>query len=611
MDLERAQSAKSREGGSRETSRERLLRGASGRDAGSGDAAGARDGGGLFGSAGARPRTLFDSVRRRLILMVLLALAPIAALNIVQGVMQLSAAEEDARQNLLRHALAAAAAQQNVIASAENVLYALQNVEEVRSSGPSCRATLRGATISLPFVANIGVIDAAGRITCSALPTTDTDMSDDAWWLSAVRQPGFSLSGRVRSTAANRDVLVGLLPLRDASGRLEGGLALGIEIGWLDNLLRQQVPPTDGVVAVFSASGEELVSNSRTLSGALFQAAPFATPDNALRESTDPSGRRWTYATTPLGREGMVVAYASPSDQLFGWTLVTVAASFALPALVMVASLIALWVAVDRIVLRWLLYLRRVTAVYAQGHYGFRPTRLDSAPSEFRMLGQSVEHMAYAVRQRDARLRENLAEKTALVREIHHRIKNSLQVVVSLLSLYGGGIGKGEDRKRFDQLRTRVNTLALVHRILYEASDGSQVRLSELLGELASLIEGSSDKHLRLMVEAEETRLPTDMAVPLALMVVELVLGLSLRPGSTSLGVLITGSVEADRLRLVLTGAADAPEEPSGLAGGFAAQLGGTLTRDHSGDALVIVGDFPCPSIASPDTTAPGGASRA
>lgn len=611
MDLERAQSAKSREGGSRETSRERLWRGASGRDAGSGDAAGARDGGGLFGSAGARPRTLFDSVRRRLILMVLLALAPIAALNIVQGVMQLSAAEEDARQNLLRHALAAAAAQQNVIASAENVLYALQNVEEVRSAGPSCRATLRGATISLPFVANIGVIDAAGRVTCSALPTTDTDMSDDAWWLSAVRQPGFSLSGRVRSTAANRDVLVGLLPLRDASGRLEGGLALGIEIGWLDNLLRQQVPPTDGVVAVFSASGEELVSNSRTLSGALFQAAPFATPDNALRESTDPSGRRWTYATTPLGREGMVVAYASPSDSLFGWTLVTVAASFALPALVMVASLIALWVAVDRIVLRWLLYLRRVTAVYAQGHYGFRPTRLDSAPSEFRMLGQSVEHMAYAVRQRDARLRENLAEKTALVREIHHRIKNSLQVVVSLLSLYGGGIGKGEDRKRFDQLRTRVNTLALVHRILYEASDGSQVRLSELLGELASLIEGSSDKHLRLMVEAEETRLPTDMAVPLALMVVELVLGLSLRPGSTSLGVLITGSVEADRLRLVLTGAADAPEEPSGLAGGFATQLGGTLTRDHSGDALVIVGDFPCPSIASPDTTAPEGASRA
>ncbi|MBN8919086.1 MAG: sensor histidine kinase, partial [Rhizobiales bacterium] len=511
MDLERAQAAKSRETGSRESA-PREDQSDRTRDVGPSS----RDRAALLSSAGAQPRTLFDSVRRRLILMVLLALAPIAALNIVQGVMQLSAAEEDARQNLLRHALAAAASQQNVIASAENVLYALQNVDEVRTAGPTCRATLRGATISLPFVANIGVIDAAGQLTCTALPTADTDMSDDAWWLQAIRQPGFSLSGRVRSTATDRDVVVGLLPLRDAAGRLEGGLALGIEIGWLDNLLRQQVPPSEGVVAVFTASGEELVSNARALSGALFQAAPFAAPDNSLRESTDPSGRRWTYATTPLGREGLVVAYASPSDRLFGWTLVTVAASFALPALVMVASLIALWVAVDRIVLRWLLYLRRVTAVYAQGHYGFRPTRLDAAPSEFRMLGQSVENMAYAVRQRDARLRENLAEKTALVREIHHRIKNSLQVVVSLLSLYGGGMGKGEDRRRFDQLRTRVNTLALVHRILYEANDGSQVRLRELLGELASLIEGSSDKNLRLVVEAEEARLPTDMAVPLA-----------------------------------------------------------------------------------------------
>ena len=222
------------------------------------------------------------------------------------------------------------------------------------------------------------------------------------------------------------------------------------------------------------------------------------------------------------------------------------------------------------------------------------------------MLGQSVENMAFAVRQRDARLRENLAEKTALVREIHHRIKNSLQVVVSLLSLYGSGIGKGEDRRRFDQLRTRVNTLALVHRILYEASDGSQVRLRELLGELAALIEGSSDKNLRLVVEAEEAHLPTDMAVPLALMVVELVLGLALQPGRTSLGMLISGTVDDDRLRLVFSGSADAPEEPPGLAGGFAAQLGGTLTRQRSGEGLVIVGDFPCPPVTAPDTADTG-----
>ena len=74
---------------------------------------------------------------------------------------------------------------------------------------------------------------------------------------------------------------------------------------------------------------------------------------------------------------------------------------------------------------------------------------------------------------------------------------------------------------------------------------------------------------------------------------------------------ILTGRLGSPHVLYSLTGAADAPEEPSGLAGGFAAQLGGTLTRDRSGDALVIVGDFPCSSIASPDTTAPRAASRA
>lgn len=461
----------------------------------------------IFATVAGQPRSLFDSVRRRLLLVVLLAMAPIAALNIAQGVMQLNGAEEEARQHLLQRALAAAATQESIFASAENVLYALKNVEEVRTGGATCQATLRGATVSLPFVANIGVLDASGRVLCAALPVTEDEVAHDPWWQAAVAQPGFSLFGRVQSPAAGKQVLVGTLPLRTDAGQLEKVLAVGIDVAWLDNQLRQQTPPANGVVALFSPLGEELVSNSRGVSAALFDAANLETSLGAgghtLHEATDAQGQRWTFATAKLDRRGLTVAFAMPSDRLFGWTFLAIAASLALPAVIVILSLVALWVAVDRIILRWLLYLRRVTAVYAQGHYGFRPTRLDAAPSEFRVLGHAVENMALAVRLRDARLRESLAEKTALVREIHHRIKNSLQVVVSLLSLYGSGIGRGDDRRRFEQLRTRVNTLALVHRILYEASDGSQVLLRELLGELASLLEGSVECNARITVEAD------------------------------------------------------------------------------------------------------------
>ncbi|MFG1283562.1 sensor histidine kinase [Xanthobacter autotrophicus] len=566
----------------------------------------------IFASAIGQPRTLFDSVRRRLLLVVLLALAPIAVLNIVQGLAQLSNAEEDARQRLLQQAVAAAGTQQNIFASTENVLYALKNVEEVRHAGATCTATLRGATISLPFAANIGVLDARGAVTCAALPFPGRSVGEEPWWREAIAKTGFSLVGPARSPGADQDVLVGILPLRDAAGRLEGAIALGIDVSWLDTLLRQQTPPSVGIVALFSDRGQELVSNARAMSAALFRRELFRTAGQNLRgtlhESTDPAGKSWTFATAPLGRDGLTVAFAMPSDRLFGWTFVTVAASIALPALIIVLSLIALWVAVDRIILRWLLYLRRVTAVYAQGHYGFRPTRLDAAPSEFRVLGHSVENMAFAVRHRDARLRENLAEKTALVREIHHRIKNSLQVVVSLLSLYGSGIGKSEDRRRFDQLRLRVNTLALVHRILYEANDGSQVHLRELLGELASLIEGSTDASVRITVEAQDAPLPTDMAVPLALMVVEVVLNLGLPPGTSPAPLVLSGSRSGERLHLALRSGAGRWGEngmPLDLAAGFAAQLGGSLSRrDEPSGAMVVAGDFPCRPNSAPKAAA-------
>ncbi|MFG1299414.1 cache domain-containing protein [Xanthobacter sp. V3C-3] len=556
----------------------------------------------LFATAAGQPRSLFDSVRRRLVLVVLLALTPIALLNVIQGAAQLAAAESAARQRLLQHAVTAAASLQNILVSAENVLYALSNVEEVRAAGPSCIATLRGATVSLPFAANIGVVDAAGVVTCTALPASVRNVSDEPWWSTAIARPGFSIGGPMRSPGADTTVLVGALPLRRSDGRLEGALAMGIELGWLDNLLKQQTPPSAGIVAVFSQAGEELVSNSRAMSAALFDRELFRGPllprGTALHESTDPSGTRWTFATAPLDRDGLTVAFALPSEQLFGWTFVTIAASLALPALIIALSLVALWVAVDRVILRWLLYLRRVTAVYAQGHYGFRPTRLDAAPSEFRVLGHAVENMAFAVRQRDARLRENLAEKTALVREIHHRIKNSLQVVVSLLSLYGSGIARGEDRRRFDQLRLRVNTLALVHRILYEASDGSQVRLRELMGELASLIEGNADTSVRIAVDADDARLPTDMAVPLALMMVEVVLNLALPAGGGSTEMTLSGHLADQRLHLGLRSAAGRVDEDAaaaGLAAGFASQLGGSLAwREGAGGSLIISGDFPC-----------------
>lgn len=561
-----------------------------------------------FATAAAQPRNLLDSVRRRLLLVALLAIAPIAALGMIQGIMQLDAARDEARQRLLQHAVTAASTQANIIASAESVLETLKTVDDVREGRTDCQATLYGATLSLPFAANIGVLDRDGTVTCIALPGTQ-NVAGQSWWLKAKTSGApFLLSDRLISPATRTEVIAALVPLRDKAGAFDGAVVMGLDVHWLDNVLKRETPPTEGIVAVFDARGHELVSNARDLSATLFAKGVAVEGDTAtaLKEVQDASGRGWTYAVAPLGRDDLVAAFALPTEDLYGWTPLAVAASFALPGVVVALSLVGLWFAVDRIVLQWLLYLRRVTTVYAQGHYGFRPTRFDAAPSEFRALGQAVENMALAVRLRDARLREALAEKTALVREIHHRIKNSLQVVVSLLSLYGSGISHPEDRRRFEQLRTRVNTLAVVHRLLYEASEGSAVRLRELLRELAALIEGVPDRDMAVRVHAPDVLLPTDLAVPFALMVVELVLSLS-APGIRKVVDLTADCEEGDgRLHLTVEAPLSPPDEGEKIRGelahGFASQLGGQLVRTEADEKVHVTGDFPWPGRGRPQT---------
>ncbi len=527
-------------------------------------------------------------------LVILVAIMPIASACMLQGILQLRRSAEEAQHRLVQSATAAAASVQNVFASAENVLRALQNVGDVRTADVDCHAILAGANLSLVFSANISLVGANGVVRCSALAPTDMDVSSRPWWRAAIQDKDFSLSSRQVSPVTRTQVIAGVLPLYDASANFEGALVIAIAAPWLDTLLQREVPADRGIISLRDADGSELAANDSTASRRLFGGRALADYGGRLGEATDDTGVVWSFAVAPLDRDQLSVAIARPSSELFQWTTLHVVISFVLPVVMVVFTLVAMWLATDRVVLQWLLYLRRVTAVYAQGHYGFRPTRMSQAPSEFRVLGHAIEDMALAVRERDGRLRDGLAEKTALVREIHHRIKNSLQVVVSLLSLYGGGVAPGKDRRRFEQLRVRVNTLAVVHRVFYEATEGSEVRVRELLREMAVLLEGAADRNVLVAVEAEDITLPTDFAVPLALMVSEIIMSMARPDASPPVRIQLACAVEgADFVITILSSESTEgrlSEGQADLAHGFARQLGATIeTEEMPGGARVRV----------------------
>ena len=122
---------------------------------------------------------------------------------------------------------------------------------------------------------------------------------------------------------------------------------------------------------------------------------------------------------------------------------------------------------------------------------------------------------------------EELAKKELLLREIHHRVKNNLQVVSSLLYLQSQQVGDPRLAGILDENRQRIRSIALIHEKLYQSAEPGEVRFADYLRDLANnllIAYGASASHVRLELAVDEGEvLGLDTAILLGLLINELV----------------------------------------------------------------------------------------
>lgn len=125
----------------------------------------------------------------------------------------------------------------------------------------------------------------------------------------------------------------------------------------------------------------------------------------------------------------------------------------------------------------------------------------------------------------EAALRASLAEKDALLKEVHHRVKNNLQIVTSLLRLEASRHANPETKAVLGDMQHRLVSMAMVHELLYRSGNVAQVELSAYLESVTRHLFGSlapPGRRVALHTALEPARVEVDQAVPCGLLVNEL-----------------------------------------------------------------------------------------
>lgn len=461
------------------------------------------------------------TIRVRLGMALAAALAPILLLGAAQSVV---AVQRDAQER--RIILTAAAERSAAVARAR-----MQGAEVVletitpEAMGFSCAPQLRLLMDRLTGYANLIRFDPNGRVACAAANVPSDPARPRSAWFTALRTGrAATVSSAPPGAYAAEQAVITSVREHDSQNRFTGALSAVILLSSLKPDLNDRSLPAGTQVALVDQNGDFLIrSDVRAFSGLPPGGIASAARGSLYYRGKDAVGNARVYAAAPLIQD-VAVVLSAPDEGLFSWAKLNPLSAVLLPLAAFFVALAAVWIVAEQVAVRWLHYLDRVAAIYARGRYTVRPIKAATGPPEIRALAHSLDIMAEAIAGRDQSLRESLAQKDELMREIHHRVKNNLQVISSLLNLQQRALADPAARAAISDTGQRIGALALIYRALYEGPDLQRVNLGQFMDELiGQIMSAGAHDHpaIKTDLEADELVVDPDKLAPLALFAVE------------------------------------------------------------------------------------------
>ncbi len=454
------------------------------------------------------------TVRRGFVLLLLAILLPLTVAAIGRNRLQLAANQALIESRLSDRAMGAVRVQRSTLNASTTILGLLAQAPAARAG---CRAGLQAVVSGYPAILDLVRIAPDGSVACATMDQAGPPPLPPLPMVG--RAAGLVITGLEPASPARLPTITAILPIDKGRG---GAIAARIDAGWMQRGLNRRDFGDDAIVQVVDDRGQVRAGSGRQP----LRGLDLKAPAGSIAEAVSGDGRRWAYAAAPLFRaldRQYYVVYAAPRLRWHDWVWWQVGLGVVQPLLAILLAALAMWFGTSKLLLRWCRDLQTLARDIARGHYHLRRTNFDAAPAELRDLSDALAQMAAAVEQRDNDLRLAAERQQSLARELHHRVKNNFQIVMSLLSLQAESLPDDNMARALAQTRLRISVIALVHRLLYETGETSVIAADALLGDVCRLLSQtfSHQTNIETHCRFERHHLGLDQAVPVALWLVE------------------------------------------------------------------------------------------
>ncbi|MEO0486136.1 MAG: sensor histidine kinase [Pseudomonadota bacterium] len=470
------------------------------------------------------------SLRVRLVMLLSLALLPLGAIAVIQTVTVIGDAEELEERDLIARTLNAVRTEHAVLRRAYGAADGLGVMAlTLGAEDPACSRAMSTFVDTEAAFVFAGFISLDGVMRCSSV-SDEIDFSDYATWKAFIENPGPAVTVNNNGAASGQSVVVASVDVRDATGALIGALSVSVPHDLTDELLgaSEDVP----YLALVDQYGRILSASTGVETADRFERlglVPNEIPDIVRGQSVryeQPDGSRAMAAIVPVIDDRIYVVGLWESDQMsygptvLGWVVP------AFPILMYLATLVIAILAVERLILRHLVRLGKTMRNFSPDRPALSRVDLRGAPTEIRQMAAQYNALINAIIADRAMLETSIAEKDLLLREVHHRVKNNLQLIASIMNMQIRTVADGTAKSVLRRVQDRVISLSSLHKAIYAGSSLKTVRADHLLEELVrhSLSTGLTHRAgVKTDVSLAQLDIDPDQAVPLALLANELV----------------------------------------------------------------------------------------